>query len=153
MPSLFGSSGQWASRSLHNSSGRGGPFASPCSFKQPMPHTNLFCSLPCLTSLLSLFGLSRPSLYPSSFHNEAGSGTFPHSLTFEISFFPVTWAALYPRSLPASLLRVRAFSLSILSGSPSLGAPGGQAFQNLISFQHCSPPEEEGRSLLRMNGR
>ena len=33
----------------------------------------------------------------------------PHSLTFEISLFPVTWAALYPRSLPASLLRVRAF--------------------------------------------
>lgn len=32
------------------------------------------------------FRLSRPSLYPSSFHNEAGSGTFPHSLTLRFLF-------------------------------------------------------------------
>lgn len=121
-------SGQWASRSLHNSSGRGGRFASPCSFKQPVPHTNLFCSRPCFTSLFSLFGLSRPSLYPSSFHNEAGSGTFPHSLTLKFLFsqwpgLHFTPAPCLPVSSGLGPFSFHSFRFSLLGSSRRPGLP------------------------------
>lgn len=62
------------------------PLPAPVPSNSPCP-TRISSAL-CHVSFpfSSSFGLSRPSLYPSSFHNEAGSGTFPHSLTLRFLF-------------------------------------------------------------------
>lgn len=62
------------------------PLPAPVRSNSPCPTriSSALChvSLPFSPSL----GSPAPSLYPSSFHNEAGSGTFPHSLTLRFLF-------------------------------------------------------------------